>query len=61
MAVQAVLCVKNCTRCRRFEAREKLPEMVTIGTAEPLDLVHIDFVGMETTVAMRQKPVVKTV
>ena len=61
MAVQAVLCVKNCTRCRRFEAREKLPKMVTIGATEPLDLVHIDFVGMETTVATRQKPVVKTV
>ena len=61
MAVQAVLCVKNCTKCRRFEAREKLPEMVTIGTTEPLDLVHIDFAGMETTVATRQKPVVKTV
>ena len=61
MAVQAVLCVKNCTKCRRFKAREKLPEMVTIGTTEPLDLVHIDFVGMETTVATRKKPVVKTV
>ena len=53
MAVQALLCVKNCTRCRRFEAREKLPEMVTIGATEPLDLVHIDFVGMETTMATR--------
>ena len=61
MAVQAVLCVRNCTRCRRFKAREKLPKMVTIGATEPLDLVHIDFVGMETTVAMRQKPVIKTV
>ena len=55
MAVQAVLHVKNCTRCRRFEAREKLPKMVTIGATEPLDLVHIDFVGMETTVTTRQK------
>ena len=59
MAVQAVLCVKNCTRCHRFEAREKLPEMVTIGTTEPLDLVYIDFVGMETTVATRQKPIAR--
>ena len=34
--------------------------MVVIGATEPLDLVHIDFVGMATTVAKRQKPVVKT-
>ena len=38
-----------------------LPEMVTIGATKPLDLVHIDFIGMETTVAMKKTPVVKTV
>ena len=61
MAVQAVLLVKNCARCRHYKARDKLPEMVTIGATELLDLVHMDFVGMETTVSMRKKPVVKTV
>ena len=61
MAVQAVLSVKNCVRCRRYEARDMLPEMVTIGATEPMDLVHIDFVGMETTVATKKQPVVKTV
>ena len=35
--------------------------MVTIGTTEPLDLVHMDFIGMETTLAMKKRPVVKTV
>ena len=38
-----------------------LPEMVTIGATEPMDLVHIDFVGMETTVATKKHPVVKTI
>ena len=38
-----------------------MPEMVTIGATEPMDLVHIDFVGMETTVATKKQPVVKTV
>ena len=49
MAVQAVLSVKTCVRCRRHKARDMMPEMVTIGATEPMDLVHIDFVGMETT------------
>ena len=61
MAVQAVLSVKNCVRCRRHEARDMMPKMVTIGATEPMDLVHIDFVGMETTVATKKQPVVKTV
>ena len=61
MAVQAVLSVKNCVRCRRHEARDMMLEMVTIRVTEPMDLVHIDFVGMETTVATKKQPVVKTV
>ena len=61
MGVQATLSVKNCERCRRYEAQPSLPEMVTIGATKPLDSVHIDFVGMETMLAMRKQPVVKTV
>ena len=61
MAVQAVLSVKNCVRCCRYEARDMMPEMVTISATEPMDLVHIDFIGMETTVSTRKTPVVKTV
>ena len=61
MGVQATLSVKNCERCHWYEPRLSLPEMVTIGATEPLDLVHMDFVGMETTIATRKRPVVKTV
>ena len=62
MAVQAMLSVKNCVRCRRYEARDMLPEMVTIGATEPMDLVHIDFVGMEDNHSHQERhPVVKTV
>ena len=61
MGVQATLSVKNCERCHWYEARPSLPEMVMIGATKPLDLVHMDFVGMETKIAMRKQPVVKTV
>ena len=60
MAVQAVLSMNNCVRCRHYKARDMMPEMVTIGATEPMDLVHIDFVGMEMTVSTRKTPVVKT-
>ena len=56
MAVQAMLSVKNCVKCRRHKARDMMPEMVTIGATEPMDLVHIDFVGMEMTVATKKHP-----
>ena len=61
MGVQATLSVKNCERCCQYEAQPSLPEMVTIGATEPLDLVHMDFVGMETTIVTRKWLVVKTV
>ena len=35
--------------------------MYTVETSEPLDLVHIDFVSMETTVPAMKKPIVQKV
>ena len=33
--------------------------MQPILCTEPMELVHIDYVGMEVTVAAKEKPVVK--
>ena len=35
--------------------------MEPIICTEPLDLVHIDYVRMEVTVSMKEKPVIKNV
>ena len=51
--------VANCGRCIQYEAKGQLPLMQPIICTEPLELVHIDYVGMEVTVAMDKKPVVK--
>ena len=51
--------VANCRKCIQYEAKDKLPPMQPIICTEPLELVHIDYVGMEVTVAMDKKPVVK--
>ena len=61
MGLQVVMAVRGCLRCKQFEARLAITNLVTIESTEPMDLVHIDIVNMEMTMATRQMPVVKKV
>ena len=61
MAQRMMLSVCNCEKCRIFEAKPQIPPMEPILCTEPLDLVHIDYVSMEVTVGIKEKPVVKNV
>ena len=59
---QALLkAIANCGRCIQYEAKGQLPLMQPIICTEPMELVHIDYVGMEVTVVTDKKPVVKNV
>ena len=59
---QALLkAIANCRRCIQYEAKGQLPPMQPIICTEPMELVHIDYVGMEVIVATDKKPVVKNV
>ena len=51
----------NCSRCVQFEVRLQKPRLEPIICTEPMDLVHIDFVKMEVTVGLKEKPEVKDV
>ena len=54
---QALLqAVANCGRCIQYKAKGQLPPMQPIICTELMELVHIDYVRMEVTVA--KKPVV---
>ena len=53
--------VCNCPKCRIFEAKPQISPLEPILCTEPLDLVHIDYVSMEVTVGVKEKPVVKNV
>ena len=56
---QALLkAVANCGRCIQYKAKGQLPPMQPIVCTEPMELVHIDYVGMEVTVATDKKPIV---
>ena len=59
---QALLkAVANCGRCIQYEAKGQLPPMQPIICTELMELVHIDYVRMEVTIATDKKPVVQNV
>ena len=59
---QALLkAIANCGRCIQYEAKGQLTPMQPVFCTEPMELVYIDYVGMEVTVATDKKPVVKNV
>ena len=61
MAQRMMMNVRNCLKCRIFETKPQIPPMEPILYTEPLDLVHIDYVSMEVTVGVTEKPVMKNV
>ena len=61
MPVQVVMTVKGCLRCKQFEAKLAIADLVMLESMEPLDLLHINIVNMETTLATNKKLVVKKV
>ena len=56
-----VMAVSNCGHCKQFEAKPQILGMQLIICTEPMELVHIDYVGMEVPVLTQEKPVVKNV
>ena len=61
MSQALIKAVANCERCIQYKAKGQLPLMQSIVCTEPMELVHIDYVGMAVTVAAKEKPVVKNV
>ena len=61
MAQRMMMSVRNCPKCRIFEAKPQIPLMEPILCTEPLDLVHIDYISMEVMVSMTEKPVMKNI
>ena len=59
MSQALVMAVSNCGHCKQFEAKPQIPGMQPITCTEPMELVHVDYVGMEVTVSTQEKPVVK--
>ena len=59
---QALLkAIANCGRCIQYKAKGQLLPMQPIICTEPMELIHIDYVGTEVMVVTDKKPVVKNV
>ena len=61
MSRALVMAVSNYGRCNQFEAKPQIPGMQPIICTKPMELVHVDYVGMEVMVTTQEKPVVKNV
>ena len=61
MAQRMMMSIRNCEKCCIFEAKSQIPPMEPILCTDPLDLVHINYMSMEVTVGVKEKPVVKNV
>ena len=61
MSQALIKAVVNCGHCIQYEAKGQLPPMQPIVCTKPMELIHIDYVGMEVTIAAKEKPVVKNV
>ena len=61
MSRALVLAISNCGCCKQFEAKPQIPGMQPIICTEPMELVHVDYVRMEVTIATQEKPVMKNV
>ena len=61
MRTQMMTTIKNCAKCKKFEGKDPKPPMCSITASEPMDLIHTDLVGLETTVDTRKTPIVEKV
>ena len=61
IAQRMMMSIRNCAKCRIFEAKPQIPPIEPILCTEPLDLVDIDYVSMEVMVGVTEKPIVKNV
>ena len=61
MSRALVMAISNYGQCKKFEAKPQILGMQPIICTEPMELVHVDYIGMEVTVSTQEKPVVKNV
>ena len=59
MCMQMMRSILNCAKCKIFEKKDPKPPMCNIVASEPMDLIHIDLVGLETMMDTSKKPEVQ--
>ena len=61
MRTQMMMVLQNCEKCKIYEKKDPKAPLCTVTTTEPMDLVHVNLVGMEVTVETKKKLVVQKI
>ena len=58
MRTQMMNNILNCNKCKVFERKDLKPPLCNIMASEPMDLIHINLLGLETTMNTKVCPTV---
>ena len=61
MAEDCCVIVRGCPHCRAFEGEVPKAPLCSIRVYAPLELVHLDYTNIESTMELNRPPVVKNV
>ena len=61
LAVDCKALVRGCLRCRAFEGAVPKAPLCPIRTHAPLELVHVDFTSVESTMELNKPPSIKNI
>ena len=61
MRTQMMASIMNCAKCKMFEKREPKAPLCSIVATEPMDLIHVDLLGLETMMDLQTQPAVQKV
>ena len=61
MRTQMMTSILNCAKCKVFEKKERKAPLCSILATEPMDLIHVDLLGLETTMDPQLKPSVQKI
>ena len=61
MRTQMMTSILNCAKCKVFEKREPKAPLCNIVATEPMDLIHVDLLGLKTTMDTQVTPSVQKI
>ena len=61
MRTQMMTSILGCAKCNVFERREPKVPLCSIVASEPMDLIHVDLLGLETTMDPQITPSVQKI
>ena len=61
MRMQMMMTLQNCEKCKVYEKKDPKAPLCTIAATEPMDLIHVNLVGMEVTIETKKKLVVQKI